>query len=153
MLGLNGGVRLWYIEGINNMRYGKYRLFCELEASKVLTSLSDMERLDYEAQIRDLKETNKRLLEMIKTLQLTLESVNASNRRNEELVKNLMKQVSDLQKMIADLEDRNRRHNKNTYGKKSHKAKKSVVDKPSREEEKDNYDGSHGCSKNCHSAL
>ncbi len=111
--------------------------------SKVKTSLSDMERADYEAQIRDLKETVKRLLDMIKTLQLTLESVNASNRRNEELVKNLTKQVADLQKMIADLEDRNRRHNKNTYGKKSHKAKKSVDDKPSREEEKDNYDGSH----------
>ena len=54
--------------------------------SKVETSLSDMERSDYEAQIRDLKETNYRLLVKIKTLQLTLESVNASNRRNEELV-------------------------------------------------------------------
>ena len=32
MLGLNGGIRLWYIEGINNMRYGKYRLFCEEES-------------------------------------------------------------------------------------------------------------------------
>ena len=32
MLGLNGGIRLWYIEGINNMRYGKYRLFCEVES-------------------------------------------------------------------------------------------------------------------------
>ena len=32
MLGLNGGIRLWYIEGINNMRYGKYRQFCEVEA-------------------------------------------------------------------------------------------------------------------------
>jgi hypothetical protein len=32
MLGLNGSIRLWYIEGINNMRYGKYRLFCEVEA-------------------------------------------------------------------------------------------------------------------------
>lgn len=117
--------------------------------SKVKTSLSDMERSDYEAQIRDLKETNRRLLEMIKTLQLTLDSVNASNKRNEELVSNLTKQVSDLQKMIADLEDRNRRHNKNTYGKKSHKAKKSVDDKPIREEEKDNYDGSHDNPSSC----
>jgi len=108
-----------------------------------------MERSDYETQIRDLKETNSRLLEMIKTLQLTVDSLNASNRRNEELVKNLLKQVSDLQKMIADLEDRNRRHNRNTYGKKSHKAKKSVDDKPSREEEKDNYDGSHDSPSSC----
>ena len=111
--------------------------------SKVHTSLSAMERSDYEVQIRDLKETNVRLLEMIKTLQLTIDSLNVSNKRNEELVKNLLMQVSDLQKMIADLEDRNRRHNKNTYGKKSHKGKKSVDDKPSRDEEKDNYDGSH----------
>ena len=117
--------------------------------SKVQTSLSAMERSDYEAQIRDLKETNDRLLEMIKTLQLTIDSLHASNKRNEELVKNLLKQVSDLQKMIADFEDRNRRHNKNTYGKKSHKAKKSVDDKPSREEEKDNYDGSHDHPSSC----
>lgn len=107
MLGLNGSIRLWYIEGINNMRYGKYRLFSEVEAlemeSKLKTSLSDMERSDYEAQILDLKETNERLLEMIKTLQLTIDSLNSSNKRNEELVKNLLKQVSDLQKMIADL--------------------------------------------------
>ena len=54
--------------------------------SKVKTSLSDMERSDYEAQIRDLKETNERLLEMIKTLQLTIDSLNSSNKRNEELV-------------------------------------------------------------------
>ena len=117
--------------------------------SKVKTSLSDMERSDYEAQIRDLKETNDRLLEMIKTLQLTIDSLNASNKRNEDFVKNLLKQVADLQKMIADLEDRNRRHNKNTYGKKSHKAKKSVDDKPSREEEKDNYDGFHDNPSSC----
>ena len=32
MQGLNGGIRLWYIEGVNNMRYGKYRQFCEVES-------------------------------------------------------------------------------------------------------------------------
>ena len=32
MLAINGGVRLWYIEGITNMRYGKYRLFSEAQA-------------------------------------------------------------------------------------------------------------------------
>ena len=111
--------------------------------SKAQTSLSEMERSDYESLIRDQQATIRNLLEMIKTLQLTINSLHASNKRNEELVKNLTKQVSDLQKMIADLEDRNRRHNRNTYGKKSHKAKKSVDAKPSREEEKDDYDGSH----------
>lgn len=117
--------------------------------SKAKTSLSEMERSDYEAQIRNQQATIKSLLDMIKTLQETLESVTASNKRNEELVKSLMKQVSDLQKMISDLEDRNRRHNKNTYGKKSHKSMNSVDAHPSREEEKDSYDGSHDTSVSC----
>lgn len=117
--------------------------------SKAKTSLSEMERSDYEAQIRNQQATIKSLLDMIKTLQETLESVTASNKRNEELVKSLMKQVSDLQKMISDLEDRNRRHNKNTYGKKSHKSINSVDAHPSREEEKDSYDGSHDTSASC----
>ena len=32
MFAINGGVKLWYIEGITNMRYGKYRLFSEVQA-------------------------------------------------------------------------------------------------------------------------
>lgn len=32
MLAINGGVKLWYIEGITNMRFGKYRLFSEVQA-------------------------------------------------------------------------------------------------------------------------
>lgn len=32
MLAINGAIRLWYVRGINNMRYGKYRLFSEVEA-------------------------------------------------------------------------------------------------------------------------
>ena len=32
MLAINGGVRLWYIEGITNMRFGKYRRFSEVQA-------------------------------------------------------------------------------------------------------------------------
>ena len=31
MLALTGGVTLWYVSGITNMRYGKYRLFAEVE--------------------------------------------------------------------------------------------------------------------------
>ena len=33
MLALNGGIKIWYISGITNMRYGKYRLFSEVEAA------------------------------------------------------------------------------------------------------------------------
>lgn len=32
MLAINGGVKLWYMEGITNMRFGKYRLFSEVQA-------------------------------------------------------------------------------------------------------------------------
>lgn len=32
MLGIKGTVRLWYVSGITDMRFGKYRLFSEVEA-------------------------------------------------------------------------------------------------------------------------
>ena len=32
MLAINGGIKLWYIEGITDMRNGKYRLFSEVQA-------------------------------------------------------------------------------------------------------------------------
>ena len=31
MLALTGGVTLWYVSSVTNMRYGKYRLFSEVE--------------------------------------------------------------------------------------------------------------------------
>ena len=51
--------------------------------------LSDMERQDYINQINSLQATIKNLLNMIDTLRQTLESVNASSKRNEEVVKKL----------------------------------------------------------------
>ena len=92
-------------------------------------SLSDMERQDYIDQINDLKASNRRLMDMIDTLKQTLDSVTASNKRNEELVVKLTAQIDQLQKMVKNLEDRNQRHNKNTFGQKTHKAKKRVDDK------------------------
>ena len=82
-------------------------------------SMCDMERQDYIDQINDLKATNRRLVEMIDTLKQTLDTVTASNRRNEELVSKLTAQIEQLQKMVRDLQDRNNRHNKNIFGKKS----------------------------------
>ena len=118
--------------------------------------LSDMERQDYINQINDLKGYVKRLLDMIDTLKQTLDTVSASNRRNEELVKKLTIQIEELQRMVKNLEDKNRRHNKNTFGQKTHKAKKRVEDsrangedgsgKRDRDEEKEDYDGSHDSS-------
>ena len=109
-------------------------------------SLSDMERQDYIDQINDLKASNRRLMDMIDTLKQTLDSVTASNKRNEELVVKLTAQIDQLQKMVKNLEDRNQRHNKNTFGQKTHKAKKRVDDKRGRNQEKDDYDGNHDSS-------
>ena len=83
--------------------------------------LSDMERQDYINQINSLQATIKNLLGMIETLRQTLESVNASSKRNEDLVKKLSAQIEEYQKQIRNLEERNRRHNKNTFGQKTHK--------------------------------
>ena len=80
---------------------------------------------------------------MIDTLKQTLDTVSASNRRNEELVRKLTDQVELLQKMIKNLEDRNNRHNKHAFGKSSLKKNKRVEEKKSREEDKEDYDGNH----------
>lgn len=106
-------------------------------------SLSDMERQDYIDQINDLRAANKRLLDMIDTLKQTLDSVAASNKRNEELVAKLTGQVVQLQKMTRSLEDKNQRHNKHAFGKSSLKKNKRVEERKSREEEKEDYDGNH----------
>ena len=68
-------------------------------------SLSDMERQDYIDQINDLKATIERLLGMIDTLKQALDTVSASNRRNEELVVKLTAQIEQLQKLVKNLEE------------------------------------------------
>ena len=104
-------------------------------------SLSDMERQDYIDQINDLKASNRRLMDMIDTLKQTLDSVTASNKCNEELVVKLTAQIDQLQKMVKNLEDKNQRHNRHTFGKSSLKKNKRAEDKKSREEEKEDYIG------------
>ncbi len=64
-----------------------------------------MNRQDYINEIEDLKATNKHLLDTIGTLKQTLNSVTASNKRNEDLIRNLTAQIDVLQKMIKDLQD------------------------------------------------
>ena len=60
-----------------------------------------MERQDYINQINSLQATIKNLLGMIETLRQTLESVNASSKRNEDLVKKLSAQIEEYQKQMA----------------------------------------------------
>ncbi len=105
-----------------------------------MRGLINMERQDYIDQINELKASNKRLIDIIDTLKQTLDTVTASNKRNEELVVKLTAQVEQLQKMIKNLEDKNRRHNKHAFGKSSLKKHKRDDEKESREEDKEDYE-------------
>lgn len=99
-------------------------------------SLSDMERQDYITQINERDATISRLMDMIKSLQSTLDSVTSSNQ-------SLMGLVEELKAEIRDLKDRNVRHNKHVFGKSTLKKHKRADESVSREEEKEDYDGSH----------
>ena len=66
-----------------------------------------MERQDYIDQINELKSSNSRLLDMIDTLKQTIDTLTASNKRNEALVVRLMAQIDELQQLVRNLEDRN----------------------------------------------
>lgn len=107
------------------------------------SSLSEMERQDYENRLQAQQDYIDSLKDIIATLKQTLESVRASNLRNEKLIQDLTSEISTLRKIIADLTDRDRRHNKNTYGKKSRKSGSHRNEDSDRTKEKDDYDGSH----------
>lgn len=66
-----------------------------------------MERQDYIDQINELKSSNSRLLDMIDTLKQTIDTLTASNKRNEALVVRLTAQIDELQQLVRNLEDRN----------------------------------------------
>ena len=66
-----------------------------------------MERQDYIDQINELKSSNSRLLDMIDTLKQTIDTLTASNKRNEALVVRLTAQTDELQQLVRNLDDRN----------------------------------------------
>lgn len=66
-----------------------------------------MERQDYIDRINELKSSNSRLLDMIDTLKQTIDTLTASNKRNEALVLRLTAQIDELHQLFRNLENRN----------------------------------------------
>ena len=119
MLAITGGINLWYVSNVTNMRYGKYRLFAE-------EPLSDMEREAFLETIQDLKESVKNANDMIRSLQSELDRSNRLTEQYLSLITDLRSMIADLQKKleerekeISDLRDLNNRHNKMNFGNKS----------------------------------
>lgn len=142
MLAITGGINLWYVSNVTNMRYGKYRLFAE-------EPLSDMEREAFLETIQDLKESIKNANDMIRSLQSELDRSNRLTEQYLSLITDLRSMIADLQKKleerekeIFDLRDLNNRHNKMNFGNKSTSRKfKRPVQKRSREEDKEDCEG------------
>lgn len=101
------------------------------------TPLCEMERQDFINLLQSKDETIAQFKNMISSLEKVLDA-DAVERRN------LLDQIAKLTAEVAKLNDYNQRHNKFSFGKKSLKSGSKPDTKPSREEEKDHYDGTPG---------
>lgn len=115
-----------------------YLTALEIE-SKAEISLPDMEREDYIAQINSLSDTISQFKDMISYLKAAHESDAVEKSKLHELITSLTNEVCSLREELAKQNDRNNRHNKHTFGKSSLKSTTQADNKPSREEEKQNY--------------
>ncbi len=113
-----------------------YLTALEIE-SRAEISLPDMERQDFINLLQSKDETIAQFKSIISSLEKALDS-DAVER------KNLLDQITSLTAEVAKLNDYNQRHNKFSFGKKSLKSGSKPDHKPSREEEKDHYDGTPG---------
>ncbi len=112
--------------------------------------LSEMERKDFIAIITSLRETIDQqksmiseLKAMIKSLEAKVESDKQSTESKDKLIGELRDQIAELTKMLASAIEQNKRHKRERYDRTSMKGTKNKPDaKKSREEEKDDYDGS-----------
>lgn len=95
----------------------------------------DMEREDYLAQIKTLSDTTSQFKDMISYLKSAHESDVAEKSKLQDLILSLTNEVSSLQKELEKQNDRNNRHNKQTFGKSSLKSGTRDESRPSREEE------------------
>lgn len=105
--------------------------------SRAETPLSEMERQDFLNLLQSKDETIAQFKSLISSLEKALDA-DAVER------KTLLEQIAKLTAEVAKLNDYNQRHNKFSFGKKSLKSSSKPDTKPSREEEKDHYDGTPG---------
>ena len=87
----------------NHKQREQHQVYLDTAESQMMKT--EGQRQDYIAQINERDATISRLMDMIKSLQSTLDSVTSSNQ-------SLMGLVEELKAEIRDLKDRNVRHNR-----------------------------------------
>lgn len=110
----------------------------ESSASK---PLSEMEREEYINEILGLRSMVAELKTTLRTMALSLDTLNKSVVKKDAMIENLTATIEQLNKMIETLKDRNAYHNKNTFGDKSLKRKNKGASPKNRIKEKEDYDG------------
>lgn len=113
--------------------------------SSAETPLSTMERQDYIARIESQEGTISQLRDMLSHLMSVHDSDQSrlveENRQLRDALSCLSKEIQSLRDELSKQNDRNSRHNRNTFGKKSLKSSSKPDSTPSREEEKQSYTG------------
>lgn len=112
--------------------------------SRASESLSDMERQDFLFQIASLNRTITALHETIELMKKQHEDDRISLIKLQDTIDKNAALISELRNELRNKEERLNRNNSETYGSKTHKgkpAKGKGSSSPSREEEKDRYDG------------
>ena len=101
MLGIKGTTRLWYVSSITNMRFGKYRLFSEVEALGRNPYNGD----GYLFMSKDRRTVQQGLLKFKKFLLNNCYHVSRGNhfRSNREVLQVACKALSSLAALISAL--------------------------------------------------
>lgn len=110
--------------------------------SKASKSLSDMEREDYINKIESLRLANEDLRLTLKTMSLSLDSLNKATIKKDAMLKDMSETIKRLEAKLRKYEDMITQLNKNIFGHKSFKKGNSGQSKKSREQEKGDFDGS-----------
>lgn len=109
--------------------------------SKASSPLSEMEGEDYINQIHELRNLVASLKSTLKTMAISLESLNKAMIAKDNVIAELTATIKRLEEEIRTLRDRCDYNGKNTFGRKSLMRKKNPTEDTNRMERKDDYDG------------